>query len=717
MIRTCERPPVYVYEDEGKNSVIDSALDLQNLIGLGEFSGRKSYYPELQKKIHQLEKSESNFRLLFENNEFSIHNEDFTAVFGALGELRNRGIVDLKDYFRNYPEEVTRIADLVKIVHVNKFTLSLFEASNEREYLDRFGETRSLKSMQVFRAILYAIWSGASNYRSEVFFKSLRGRVFPAIISLPIPKNEKEFSCIPVSIVDISEQKETENALIESENNYRQIFNATSDAIFIHDAETGTILDVNEQMLQMYGYTKNEALQLTVGDISSQENCFTQEDALLYIKRAMCEGPQLFEWHCKKKNGTLFWTEVNLKFTNINNNKRVLAVVRDISERKRVQEMHFQNEKMLSIGALAAGIAHDFNNQLTGIMGFADLMREEAKNQSNLREYAHNIIKASRHAAALTAQLLAFSRKGKYLNVVVEIHPIIDEVINLLRHSVNKKIRISESFTREKILVRGDPSQLQNAILNLGINACDAMPDGGSLEFKTFTKTVTEKTTFVHAFTIDAGDYVCISITDSGTGIAGTVINHIFEPFFTTKAFGEGTGMGLAAAFGTLTNHHGAIDVKSTLGHGSEFCLYLPLVQNNGEKYATLPSKLHVKGRGHILLVDDEVTVCAVTRKMMEKMGYTVTACLNGKDAVLRYQRNWHSIDLVILDLSMPELSGTEVFSILKNFNPRIVVLLSSGYSIDMEAQELLDKGAAGFIQKPFTMDALSKKLADLLNH
>ncbi len=394
----------------------------------------------------------------------------------------------------------------------------------------------------------------------------------------------------------------------------------------------------------------------------------------------------------------------------------------DITDRKKQEEekrmlenrLH-QSEKLQAIGQLAGGVAHDFNNQLTGIIGFADLLRYELQGNYRLSHYVDNILTAARHSADLTRQLLAFARKGKYLSVEVDVHRTITEVISLLQHSIDKRIVLQQIFKADPSLVNGDPAQIQNAILNLALNARDAMPKGGSLIFETKTVDLDGEFCSMKTDLITPGKYIEISVTDTGTGMTEDIQERIFEPFFTTKEVGKGTGMGLAAVYGTVKNHRGLIDVYSRIGRGTTIKVYLPVATSASETGSEdVSESVSFDGKLNILIVDDEDIVCMIAREMLEVKGHSVSVCKDGNEAVELYRKNWKDIELVILDMVMPQMNGADTFRSLRDINPDVKVLLSSGYSITGEAQNLIDQGAKGFIQKPFTFEELTKSIAEI---
>ncbi|MEI6147708.1 MAG: ATP-binding protein [bacterium] len=380
---------------------------------------------------------------------------------------------------------------------------------------------------------------------------------------------------------------------------------------------------------------------------------------------------------------------------------------------QRTNEQLRQSEKMQAIGQLAGGVAHDFNNQLGGIIGFAELLSDNLTDPT-LKVYAEKILEAGGRAADLTRQLLAFSRKGKYLSMPTDVHRVIQEVVELLNRSVDKRIEIQQYLEATPSLVLADPAQIQSALLNLGLNARDAMPEGGELFFRTCLVTFSADHPDEE---LKPGRYVQISVTDTGVGINAATMKRLFEPFFTTKEVGKGTGLGLASAYGTIKNHGGTIRVYSEPGHGSTFSIYLPVLEEEGaalvvrEVAAPTPT-----GHGRILIVDDERVILEIGTAMLHKLGYEVTACGDSHEALELYRKNWRTLDLVILDMVMPKMSGRDLFLAMRQINPGIKALLSSGYSINGEAQGILNQGVMAFLHKPYLWAELAQSVAKVLS-
>jgi PAS domain S-box-containing protein len=395
---------------------------------------------------------------------------------------------------------------------------------------------------------------------------------------------------------------------------------------------------------------------------------------------------------------------------------RVVEHLRDVTEHRRVSERLHQSEKLEAIGQLAGGVAHDFNNQLSGILGLAELLQLELADRPDCLELVSGILGSVERASNLTGQLLAFARRGKVLSVPVDLHELVQEVLALLRRSIDKRIRVRHVRAAPVAKTRGDPSQLHNALLNLALNARDAMPSGGELTFESGTVRLAAAEAWAESLNVEPGDFAYVQVTDTGVGMDEETRRHIFEPFFTTKPKGQGTGMGLAAVYGTVKNHQGTIRVTSQSGQGACFRILLPRCEETAPRSVArpTPSPSH-EGNATILLVDDEEVVRRTARRILERLGYTVLTARNGAEGTECYRKQWREIDLVILDMQMPVMGGQETFTSMQAINPEVRVLLASGYSLDRDTQSLLARGARGFLQKPLRMATMVQEISKLL--
>ncbi len=394
---------------------------------------------------------------------------------------------------------------------------------------------------------------------------------------------------------------------------------------------------------------------------------------------------------------------------------RMIGLVRDVTERRQLEEHLLQSEKMEAIGRLAGGVAHDFNNMLAPVIGYADMLARTLAD-SEQRRFAEGIVRSARRASELVARLLGFARGGKYVVSPVDIHKTISEVAELLEHSIDRQVAIEQTLRSGPLMVIGDPSQLTNVLMNLALNARDAMPNGGRLVFSTEIVECSAARCKQLSPEMAAGTYGAISVSDTGVGMDQATMKRVFEPFFTTKLKDKGHGMGLASAYGTVRNHGGAITVSSQPGRGSTFTVFLPLSPSKQDVPQVLNTSTRERGSARVLVVDDEECVCAVTKDMLSSLGYTVTTCVSGNEALDLYQRLQTAFDIVILDMVMPGLSGRETLLGLRNINGSVKVLLSSGYSIEEQAQEMLANGAIGFVQKPYDAGQLSRRIRDALD-
>ena len=402
--------------------------------------------------------------------------------------------------------------------------------------------------------------------------------------------------------------------------------------------------------------------------------------------------------------------------------KRVVFLIaegRDISERKqaeaeqdRLRDELRQAKKLEAIGRLAGGVAHDFNNLLTVIMGEAELLASHFPEESEAARSASHVAAAAQRAADLTRQLLSFARKGKYRTQPVDMHSLLRDVKQLLERSIDKRIEITLDLLAEQSTVLGDASELHSALLNLGINARDAMPDGGRLAFETRVVGLNEVDRRTSLAELKPGRYLQISVVDNGTGMNSETLERVFEPFFTTKRDHRGTGLGLAAVYGCVRSHGGSVCVASEVGRGTTFRVVLPVIAAAPSAAWEPDDSEPVRGTGHILLVDDEMPVREYVASLLMGLGYEVTACPDGVEALAVFEREHDQIDLVILDMVMPKLSGAEVFRAMKRIQPNVRALLLSGYTKEGAADALLSEGVLEFIHKPFHVGELSRVIA-----
>ncbi|RMG54104.1 MAG: response regulator [Acidobacteria bacterium] len=391
------------------------------------------------------------------------------------------------------------------------------------------------------------------------------------------------------------------------------------------------------------------------------------------------------------------------------------ATARDISAEKRLEAQLLQAQKLESLGTLVGGIAHDFNNMLTAILGYAQLLLGQANQEDRFYEHLQQIEVLSQRAADVVQQLLTFSREGTSRQRRLLLHPLLKEIGKLLQRMIPENIEVEMHLAAEDLAIEADPTQLQQVVMNLVVNARDAMPEGGQLRIETARVKLDESFCRAHP-NLRPGDYVRLRVSDTGVGIPPDIQRRIFDPFFTTKEAGKGTGLGLPVVYGIVKNHGGAVEVESEVGRGTTIALYFPLVEKPAE--VERASSAEVKGGSEtILLVEDEPTVLELARAALEHYGYQVLTAQNGVEAIATYRDHGSEIALVILDVVMPKLGGRETFRELQRIDPGVKAILASGYDTSESlVNELLQSGVCGLVRKPYQIQELAQAVRQVLD-
>lgn len=499
------------------------------------------------------------------------------------------------------------------------------------------------------------------------------------------------------------ELKTSADQLRESKEYLQAVLDSAGDAVFVNDADTGGIIDVNNRMCEMYGYSYEDALRVDMGELSLGEPPFSQADALEWLRKARETGPQTFDWLALHKDRYTFWVEVKICFAVIGAANRFVVVVRDISERKRTEEQLLKSQKLESLGILAGGIAHDFNNLLGGIFGNIDLAAECTR-ENNTAQYLSKAMSTIERARALTRQLLTFSKGGIPIQKIGSLFPYIQEIAQFALSGSNVVCRFN--VPHDLWTCNFDKNQVGQVIENLIINAQQAMPEGGKIDVAARNIVLEENE---HPL-LPKGKYVKISVKDSGVGIPNEIISKIFDPFFTTKS--KGHGLGLATSHSIIHRHNGYMNVESEVGKGSVFYIYLPATGETGLPLIKSESKQH-KGKGTILVMDDEVVIQEVLSNMLKKFGYTVVCKENGKDAVCyasSENRARRHLTAMIFDLTVPDgMGGKEAVAEIRKFEKDIPVFVASGYAEDPVMKNPSFYGFTASLCKPFTQIELSE--------
>jgi PAS domain S-box-containing protein len=517
-------------------------------------------------------------------------------------------------------------------------------------------------------------------------------------------------------ITDITENKRAEAALAESEERFRTIVDLAPDGIFIVAADTGRLIEVNQAACEQVGCSREQLLQRTLFDIVAPR---LAERAAARLRGELPPGSH--ESAHVRTDGVEVPLELSVSRITLGGCSAFLGIARDISDRKRAEEQRGkleqqlrQAQKMEAVGRLAGGIAHDFNNSLTVIRSYTELLQDSLPAQDTLRKNTQEIIKAADRAATLTRQMLAYSRKQILSPVVLDLKVVINETAKMLKRIIGADIELRVSSAEPLWAIKADPDQIVQILMNLCVNARDAMPQGGTLTIATGNVTV-EKWSIGGQPNIPPGDYVRLSVTDTGTGIRKEIQEHIFDPFFTTKDVGKGTGLGLAMVYGTVKQSGGYVWVDSELGQGACFTIFLPMVNGAIVPEISAQPEVRSQGIGTILVTEVEDLPREVVCGYLRSAGYTVLAAGSGKEALAVASQHEGNIDLLVTDLVMPGMSGRELAQMLESLRLDLKTIYMSGYSDDAVLRRSNREQGPAFLQKPYSLDALARKVRDTL--
>jgi len=508
---------------------------------------------------------------------------------------------------------------------------------------------------------------------------------------------------------DIDTFKKAKEALTESEEKYRTLIETATDAIFIlQDGEVKFPNPKAREMADMMG-------------ADMQQHAFFEyvapEDQNMILERHFrrLKGdkvPSTYNFRLLRANGETFWVEINAVRILWEGKPATLNFIRDIDDQVKLEAEFQHARKMEAVGTLAGAIAHNFNNLLMAIQGNVSLLLLDTERDDPRHIEMKKIQEHVESGARLTSQLLGYARKGKYRIRALDLNGLITKTVASFRPS-NPAVQVSTHLATDLDSVAGDRAQLEHVLYNIFKNAVDAMPDGGELFVKTMN--ISHRQIRKRNYKIKTGEYIMLVIADTGTGMEQKVRRRIFEPFFTTKELGRGTGLGLASVYGIIKGHGGYIDVDSKKGSGATFFIYLPTSTRPAEK-TDYKDESVIQGSGCVLVVDDEPAVLEISGKMLTKLGFRVLEACSGRDALSVFRQNREMIDIVILDMIMPDMGGGEVYDRMKDIDQNVKAILATGYSLDGEASRILKKGCDGVIQKPFSIDHLSRIIYRVLS-
>lgn len=521
-------------------------------------------------------------------------------------------------------------------------------------------------------------------------------------------------------IEDITEQKATKEALEQTGKHYRDILQSIEEGYFEVDLK-GCFTFFNDQVCEITGYPRQELMGMNNRQYTSPATARRMYKRFNRIFKTG-KSAKITKYEIIRKDGTRKTIEMSAALMRNLDNAPIgfRGVLRDAThriqaekDRKRLESQVQHAQKMEAIGTLAGGIAHDFNNLLMGFQGSISLMLMDLAEDHPHCEFLHNMERYVKRGSELTRQILGFARGGKYQVKTTQLNDLINKSADLFSRT-KKEISIHKKFQDDLWSVEVDQGQIKQVLLNLFVNAWQAMPGGGSLFIET-ENVLLDENDYDKPYAINPGRYIRISVSDTGIGMDKATQERIFEPFFTTKGVGRGTGLGLASAYGIIKNHNGIINAYSEKGHGATFKIYLPASKKQVIKEKPRP-EVAQGGTEMILLVDDEEMVADIGKDMLEKLGYTILVAASGAEALKIFNSYRDEIKLVILDMIMPDMSGGETFNRLKAIKPDAKILLSSGYSLNGRASKIMKRGCNGFIQKPFNLKQISRKIRDILD-
>lgn len=513
---------------------------------------------------------------------------------------------------------------------------------------------------------------------------------------------------------------ERSRELEKSEQRFRSLVDQAVDAFFLHDLE-GNIIDVNKRACDILGYSREELLSMTVENIDHEADNEAYRNK--YWSEIKANAPVSYEGTHVRKDGSMFPVEIREGLMELGDKKVILALARDMTERlqaeherNRLENQLQQAQKMESIGTLAAGIAHDFNNILSPIYGYVELAQMKVEKDSVVMNYLKEVQSAAHRAGDLVKQILTFSRQDTEKYSPVEVHVIIKEALKLLRATIPTTIEIKQQIEQHCGYVLANPTQIHQVLMNLCTNAYHAMRETGGVLGVSLTRIRITPEVAIQSINLKPGNYLLLEVSDTGTGMDQQILARIFEPYFTTKVHGEGTGMGLSVVHGIIKSHGGAISAYSEPGRGSNFKVYLPVIEEIANETDIVPEDAIATGTEKILLVDDEKSVINVESEMLRSLGYQVVAYLTPHDALEEFIQHPDEYDLVITDMTMPKMTGDKFAMEIMAIRPHIPVIMCTGFSELINKEEAEQKGIRKFVTKPIAINSFARTVREVID-
>ena len=565
---------------------------------------------------------------------------------------------------------------------------------------------------------IYQSHTKGMSFRSEYRLLAHDGHIVWVHDEATVVRDEAGYPRFMQGIMfDISDDKQTEEILQKRESKFQTIFERVAVGVALVDAG-GQLIESNPALQQMLGYSEEELRNRVLNEFTHPDDAAMDADLHHELVIGKRDHYQI-EKRYVRKDGEVIWGRLNVSLDRGTQGRSQLTIcmVEDITEHKRLETQFFQSQKMETVGRLAGGIAHDFNNILTVIKGYSQLLLHGLKEGDPLRETVGEIKKSTERAENLTRQLLTFSRSQVMEMKVIDLNDLVQNLEKMLRRLIGEDIELIIVLMEEPVRVKVDPGQMEQVILNLAVNARDAMPNGGKLAIETENVELDENYARTH-IGVTPGSYVMLSVSDTGVGMTSEVKERVFEPFFTTKEKGKGTGLGLSTIYGIVKQSGGTIWVYSEPGQGTTFKIYLPRVC---EEVDALPSREDTsplpKGRETVLLVEDEASVRVLAARALREQGYSVLEATNGNEAMgIAREHGKEKIHLLLSDVVMPQMGAKELVARFKSLHPEIKVLFISGYTDTAIDQHGLSESDIALLQKPFSLTSLARKVREVLD-
>jgi two-component system cell cycle sensor histidine kinase/response regulator CckA len=529
--------------------------------------------------------------------------------------------------------------------------------------------------------------------------------------------NDPDIAGVVLNTRDVTERKNAERLLRESEQEYRLLFHGNPNPMWVFDLDTLKILQVNEAAIQHYGYSREEFLSMSLADVRVVDDQSAPREKREHIlkKEIQASRERKCVWQHRRKDSSLITVEAKWNPITFQGRFAALTLVNDITAQRRLEEQLRQSQKMEAIGQLAGGVAHDFNNILTVIHGHASLLVASANTTPSASKSAQEIMQAAGRAAGLTRQLLTFSRRQVLQAKRLDLNDVVANMTKMLGRLLGEDVALDVQYWPQPPFIEADSSMIEQVLLNLAVNARDAMPNGGQLDLRISVADVDSR--FERSPEARCGRFVRLSMSDTGTGITSDNLRRIFEPFFTTKEVGKGTGLGLATVYGIVNQHKGWINVDSTVGKGTTFDVYLPIADGASEQDKKATTRVAVKGGSEtILVVEDESSVRELVGSILRRHGYKVLEAESGAKALAVWANHKEEVDLLLTDLVMPDrMNGRELAERLRTERPRLKVIFTSGYTADVVGKEF-QEGGLHYLQKPYHPQTLALAVRDCLD-